>query len=211
MVLSDLRSRAWGFLKDDGTHWPATEINSWLNDAQEDFAKRTRILQSADVLLVDTSKSPNTAFYKLPAKAFDAVKLEAGGITIYRTDPRELGTFIAGDWTAQSTSGTPKAFILGPYGTATDGRLLVRLFPYPTQALNNLVGYVARVPSAAMSADGDRPEIPDAHHMALVYYAVNRAYLKDFDLRDPQKAERFLVLYEEQVAQAAEASRGVLA
>jgi hypothetical protein len=46
------------------------------------------------------------------------------------------------------------------------------------------------------------PEIPEAWHPALIYFAVHRAYLKDFDRKEPDKAQTFLALYEEQVALA---------
>lgn len=173
------------------TRWSQAELLGYFNVAQRDIARRLGLFQKVATLTVDGTQTPATAFYSLPADALEVRKLTLDGDTLTRTTLAELGD----RW--EDVTGTACEYLLGEYGPT-----LVRLYPYPAVATTGLKAhYVARPATLALTSDV--PSIPEDYQMALAYYAIARAYLKDFEAKDPAKGEAFRQMYETEVAQLA--------
>ena len=70
-----------------------------------------------------------------------------------------------------------------------------------TAAVTPLKAYVDMT-APQMVADGDMPVINPDHHEALAYFALGRAFLKDNDLKDPEKAQEFMGIFETRLTEA---------
>jgi len=189
--VATLRDRVWNFLKDNGTHWPEADVVNYLNDAEVDIARRTLILRDR----VSPISAAN-AVYTLPPTTIELFTVTYLGKVLPRVTEEEVSNFggsgSGSDWTGTTTQVDAQvaSHVYGPWG-----KLRFAVYLKKSGALvSDYLCEVARRPSAAMAVGGS-PEIPEAYHEALIYYAVSSAYLKDFDLRNPDKAKAFMELY----------------
>lgn len=100
----------------------------------------------------------------------------------------------ATDFEAQT--GTPWAYLYGPYG-----RYAIRLYPFQPTAGGVLKLFYYRRPALFVSSSlTDVPEIGIAYSMALVYGAVEKCYTKNFQQEDASKAAYYRQLMEAEFA-----------
>lgn len=173
------------------TRWPKAELLGYMNEAQRDIARRTGLFRTVATLAVDATQTPATAFYTMPADMLELKRLTLDGDQLHRTTLEALGD------RAEDVTGRASEYLYGDYGPT-----LLRLYPYPTTATTGLKAYFVRRP-ATLALDADVPEVPEDYQMALPYYAIARAYLKDFEAKDPAKGEAFRQMYENEVANLA--------
>lgn len=173
------------------TRWPRAELLGYLNEAQRDMARRTGFLRSVATLAVDATRTPATAFYTLPANVLEVKRVTLDGDQLHRTTVDALGN----RW--EDVTGRANKYLLGDYGPTR-----LRLYPYPTTAATTLKAHCILSPAALVN-DADVPEVPADYRMALPYFAIFRAYLKDFEAKDPAKGEAFRQMYENEVSHLA--------
>lgn len=194
-TLAELKSRFQLMAADDGTYWSPTEVVTWLNDAQSDFASRTLSVRESTTIPLTTG----TAVYTLPSKTIRVLRVTHNGRPLYRENEPRLDRLIP-NWMS-STPGAPSSYLHG-----LEGSTKLRLYPAPdsTAATNPLGVIVAKTP-ADFPPVGDPghdtavSEVPVEYHHALVLYALTKAYLKDGDNRNPEKANIFWQQYMDQV------------
>lgn len=191
MTLDELRTQARVFLQDpSGTRWGDPELDQWLNDGQDDFATRTRCLRTAANLTAHaTLDTPQYAFWQLASNCISLERLEVDGEEVCHIPLASFSPQL--DWATQT--GEARLYLHGEWGFD-----VVRLYPVPTSNPTVKAYYVKR--AEVMAASDDTPEIPVLHHMALVYFAVARAYFKDQQAKAPENALPYQQMYEQQVA-----------
>lgn len=188
-TLAELKSRFQLMAADDGTYWSPTEVVTWLNDAQSDFASRTLSVRESTTIPLTTG----TAVYTLPSKTIRVLRVVHDDRPLYRENEPRLDR-LTPNWMS-ATAGSPSSYLHG-----LEGSTKLRLHPAPdsTAATNPLGVIVAKTPTD-LAADADVSEIPVEYHHALVLYALTKAYLKDGDNRNPEKASIFWQQYMDQV------------
>lgn len=189
LLLEDTTNARWSA---DLTTGP---IAIFLNDAQRDFATRTKVVKKKSAALGNAATTPLYAFYTLPS---DFLNIESVWVTVGGNEMELPGVTVkqlGGNWTTQ-TSDIPTAYIdLQEFGNTE-----LRVWPYPSAAaLTGLVVYYAAVPADLTT--GQTTPIPPAWHTALVNYAVAMCNLTNKDAGDPAKAVTFMQMYETQVTE----------
>lgn len=200
MTLTTMLAQCRVFLQDSaGTYWDDPKLTQWLNEAQMDFAVRTKILPAVAVPVV-SAITPTSAFYTLPTDAFELRRVELSGVELARVTSEELSLFYDGDWTAVTTT-SPATIPTHSYVYEEYGALTFRIFPYATASqASSLKCFYYRTPATLVATSAETPDIPAAYHIRLVDFAVARAYLMDFDQANPVKAKVFMDAYDAQVA-----------
>lgn len=171
--------------------WTDTQLNSWINEAAADIARRTETLQDRQT----QSVVANTREYSLDANVLRVYRVEyiptGAGQPTY---PLEYRQFNALDsiWHTQSalTTGTPCYFTI--WGFSPTNKII--LYPTPTRA-GTLRVYVYRLPTAT-TTDGTTIEVPAGWDSLVIDYAEYSALRKD---RDPRWSEA-RSLYESRLA-----------
>lgn len=196
MTLNDLIDNVTRTLGDtDNARWTPDEITRYLNDGQRILNAEAEILKTMVVLTMATAGLPGdsaTAYYTLPSDVVKLKRVENAGAELERVGLTFFGNSSV-DWTAEQ--GTPQYYLYGDYGPT-----LIRLYKDPGASLSALRAYYLRNPQDLTSLG--KPEVPDIHHQALGFYAVSRAYTKDFEYRDPSKAQAFGSMWAEAVQRA---------
>lgn len=194
-ALSELRSRFYLTAADDGTYWNQSEVDTWLNEAQNDFALRTLCVRSSDPI---TGLATGNPIATLPSNTIRVLRVTFNGKFIYRENEPRLDR-IDPNWMS-ATAGATKAFLYGNEGTTK-----IRLHPAPdaSAVAGSYKATVVKIP-VTLVADTDVSTIPLEYHPSLVFYALARAFLKDGDQRNTQKSADFLKLYEDQVSLASD-------
>lgn len=187
-TLADLRSRFQLMAADDGTYWSTAEIDTWLNDAQRDFAARTLSVRASSTIALSNA----TPTYNLPTGTIRILRVTLNNAPLYRENEFRMDR-LAPTW--MSSTGTPSAYLYG-----LDGATTVRFYPTPNGSMTATV-YVAKTPSD-LANTSDVSTIPQEYHHALVLYALSKAFLKDGDMRNPEKANIWWQQYLEQAALA---------
>lgn len=178
MTLTDLLTQCRVYLQDPtASRWSDAELTQWLNEAQDDFGDRTKCNRTTAALSLAAS-TPTGAFYTLPADLLSLDRVTRNGYELARTN---IDSLAFEGWETQT--GTAYWFIHGPYGFGT-----LRVYPYTTAA-QPLTAYYAKQ-LTRLTLGTDTPAlIPVPYHIALVYYALGKAYDKDFEYRDLTKAQ----------------------
>jgi len=188
-TLAQLRSRFYLMAADDGAYWNTTEVDTWLNEGQADFATRTLSVRNTKTIVLNAG----TAVYSLPAGTIRILRVTHDKKPLYQENEPRLDRL---DPTWESAvAATPKAYLYG-----LDGAEKIKFHPAPdaTAAGKTLTVSVATIP-ADLVTDVDVSDIPDEYHHALILYALSRAFLKDGDTRNPEKASIFYQQYNDQV------------
>jgi hypothetical protein len=171
MTLSEMRTRVFARLEEpaDGSgYYTVAEATSALNAAERVFAYLTLCLEATRTL----DLTANVHFYHLMSTWSDLLAVlhvrQVGSTRVRPVRLAEMGA-VTPNWF--TTTGTPARYV------AVGGDLF-GLEKAPPNAGTALSIILARAP-AGMSADGDSPEIPAAHHAALIEFAVFRLRAKE--------------------------------
>jgi hypothetical protein len=186
---AQLRAKFYLTAADDGAFWNSTEVSTWLNEAQADFAIRTLSVREAKLITL----TAGTALYELPPNTIRILRVTHDKKPLHQENEPRLDR-LEPTWET-ATPSTPKAYLYG-----LDGADKVKFYPAPdaAAAVKVLNVSVALIP-ADLSGDTDISKIPDEYHHALVLYALSRAFLKEGDTRNPEKASIFWQQYEDQI------------
>lgn len=140
--------------------WSDDELTLYLNEAHDQFARRTHCLadEESDFTFLETE--PGVALYALdPVVVFVADIRGETGLAL-----RKVG----GARMSRATQGTPRHY-------STDAKVrTVRLYPTP-DAVYTLDLLVARKPLARLANGTDEPEIDEDFHLSLCEWAAYRA------------------------------------
>lgn len=173
--------------------WADEWVAAWLSEAQDEAAKRARLLlDDYTPAVTSIPVQAGVASYALHPKVYEIAAIDFVPVTgyvqpVYLTSRERLDRERAG-WRDEPTD-TPTNAI------QTDTRL--RLVPTPS-ADGALRIEAYRLPFKALVNDGDKPEIHEAHHIHLVQWALHRAFSKpDADGHDPQRAEKALANFQQ--------------
>lgn len=168
-------------------YWTDAELNTWINEAAKDIAKRSETLLTKHTA---TSVVAGTNTYTLPT---DVVRIngieyvETGSTQVQPLHPATRPQMETIWGLNQGQLGTPQFYI--PWGFSPS--MTVQLFPVPSIG-GTLNIYYYRLPALAVS-DGNSVEVPQGWEDLIVHYVEYRAKRKD---RDPTWQEA-KALYEE--------------
>jgi len=148
-----------------------------LNEAQVEACKRTD-------LLIETVTIPMTdgsSVYDMPASALKAKRVK------YKS--KELTPVLYQD---DAIEGAPSTYMI-----TTQAREITLDRFVSIVTINDVLSItISKMPTARMVDDTDLPEIAEHFALALCYWAVRLLLLDaDPDTQDPQKSERFAVLF----------------
>ena len=191
MNLEDLTRRFRVMADDTNANPPLFKnesIADWLTDAEAQAAIRGRLLlEDANAAVCELAVSAGVHTYALHPKLYELVQLRFKATGMPRSTPvrivtREwLDSNIADwrdtdDWHERSDH------------YAIQGETSLRLVPTPTEAGTVFIeGY--RLPLKALASDTDKPEIHEASHEKLIYWALHRAFsVPDSETVDPQRS-----------------------
>ncbi len=196
-TLAELEDRV-RFILDDRVNphrFQSSDIRSFLNDATQEAAIRTRVIQDTTSPLASLALLPNTSTYTLDPCIFAVRRARVDGCRecLELLDARELDRRIPGwDDASLHQPGTPR-FVVFDFGTRQ-----LRLFPVPAVAAS-LTLLLWRVPAELeiMEADEDEPAIPPAMHRELAHYAAAHCLLNpDSDANGPNSAAAQMALFD---------------
>lgn len=140
--------------------WSDDELTLYLNEAHDQFARRTHCLADEESDFTFLQTEPGVALYALdPVVVFVSDILHEDGLPV-----RKLG----GGRLRSTAQGRPSR-----YNTDSAVRSL-RLYPTP-DAVYTLDLLVARKPLARLANGADEPEIDEDFHLSLCEWAAYRA------------------------------------
>lgn len=157
--------------------WTDAQLQRWINEGCQDFARRTRTLRQQTTVPVVA----NTQNYTAPAILLSIYRIEfqptsTGQVFIY---PLEFMGYNEMDqaWGVYQTF--PAAWPQGYTLWGNPPTLTIRLFPVPNQAgVLNVFGYRQSVDTVVV---GDTVDVLQAYEGAIVEYAIYKAQRKDKD------------------------------
>lgn len=168
--------------------WTQEEIRAFLNQGQLEFVKKTLCLETD---ATENSVS-GTQQYTLPTNYF---KLKQPGGVFWNTGSNQseldFVEIARSNRLANTVTGTPEYFWLW--------RNELWLYPIPGTTANNMIQIFYVKKPATMTVDGDTPDIDDAYHEALVFFAASRCLMVD----NAPAWKTFWNLWLDQVADAA--------
>ena len=163
-------------------------IAGWLTEAQAEAAIRGRlILEDADPAVCQIAVAAGTASYELHRSVYEIADLRFMPAGASRSTPLPL---VTREWLDDKRPGWRDLADEVAYAIQTDHRL--RLVGVPaSDGVLHLEAY--RAPLKALANDTDKPELNEAHHRHLIYWALHRAFSRpDSETVDPQRADRAL-------------------
>lgn len=145
-----------------------TMIHNWLNEAQNEIARKTECLKEH----AQTNGVAEDGTYDLPDDFIRIEDLTWDGVSLVETERSHIKT-LNRHHDADPVVGLPRMFY-------TWGRT-IGLFPSPdTSGTGNLDIWYVKLP-ASLDDDTDVPEIPAYMHTDMIRYAVARAKEVDED------------------------------
>lgn len=166
--------------------WSDAELTRYLNEAQDQFARRTHCLldEESDFTLLATASG--TALYTLNESVVFVVEMFHADGTPVRNATRARMSRSLG-------AAKPRFY-------TTDAAVrTVKLFPTPDAAYD-LQMLVARKPKAKLVNDSDSPEIDEDFHLPLCEWAAYRALrTNDTDGSNLMEAAKFRESWEQAV------------
>lgn len=188
--IPDLPAPSAGFIysweEDDSPNlWKNAELVSYLNEAQNELARRQPIRDDARCFLTRIALRPNVTRYSYSDKilAIDDIKLESSGLPLTKVSMAdewnrrvEQGADIAQFTFPDDVNYTPEPFC---YSNDTNERVIV-VFDKPTVSDFMLLS-VRRLPRDALDwaqRTTQIPEFPSHIHDALILWAASIAYRK---------------------------------
>lgn len=198
VTLSNVRDRVRVAVEESSARfWQNTDLNSWINDALRDIARRAEVIQSFNTSVTIVA---GTNKYNLPTNVIRVHRVEfdpSGSSSIY---PLEASTYQQMDamWGVnQSSGGNPRFYVL--WGMPPN--LQIQLYPVPSVA-GSLNLFYYRLPAAA-SLDADVLEVPEGWDDAIVDYCEAQAKRRDHD----QTWTEAMGLYEAKVQRLIDVTR----
>ena len=163
-------------------------VAGWLTEAQAEAAIRGRlILEDADPAVCQIAVTAGTASYELHRSVYEIADLRFMPAGASRSTPLAL---VTREWLDDKRPGWRDLADEVAYAIQTDHRLRLVCVPASDGVLH-LEAY--RVPIKALANDTDKPELNEAHHRHLIYWALHRAFSRpDSETIDPQRADRAL-------------------
>ncbi|MBT9513274.1 MAG: hypothetical protein IV104_13085 [Acidovorax sp.] len=165
--------------------WEDEWIAAWLTEAQIEAVVRGRLLfEAADPAICEIAVTAGVSTYPLHKSLYELehLRFEAMGATTsdrVHLKTREELDRVRPDWRDRSDS-RPR------FAIQDDTRITLVDRPSISGTLF-VEGY--RLPLKSLANDNDKPEINEAHHRHLVYWALHRAFSKpDADAFDPTRA-----------------------
>lgn len=214
LIVDQLLTRTARRLQDpNGDHWSADELMEYFNDGVLDFCAKTRCNRQV-VAFTTNPETGNVAEY-IPAGDVVMDELLFLQTSLMPLEHKTVEEACLLDILWYSNVGTPSYYLCGDYKrTSSPRQQVVFAFPVPDAPLTDLQGVITTVPPALAYTQGqtnsDVPDLPDAYHKALIYYACWQAYDSDeTEMADPKKAATWQARYMDQVKEAkAKASSG---
>ena len=163
-------------------------IAGWLTEAQSEAAIRGRlILEDADPDVCQIAVTAGTASYELHHSVYEIADLRFMPTGASKSTPLAL---VTREWLDDKRPGWRDNGKDLSFAIQSDHRLRIVGAPN-TDGVLHLEAY--RVPLNALENDVDTPELSEAHHRHLVYWALHRAFSRpDSETIDPQRADRAL-------------------
>jgi len=178
--------------------WSDAELIGYLNEAQEEAARRARLLIDATTPEICTvTLVGGQANYDLDERIIGIRSAQPS----WRTRPLHGVTVVELDndypgW--QDRFGQPEVVILD-FQTGS-----LTLCPTPSMAEEELTIQlrVTRLPLVSVHDEQDRPEIKVVYHRSLIHWIKHKAYLKkDADTLDKTASADALALFEQEFGQ----------
>jgi hypothetical protein len=151
------------------------DIVSMLNDAQLEFVQRTRCVVSD----VSIPVAANQATMTVPSDFLSTERVVYNDIELL---PADLDKIQLVDPEFTKTTGPFPVHFVEELPLKT-----IRFVPIPTVAGTAVLWYVAKLP--ALSADSDVPAIPTFAHRFLKYGVYKRAFSREGERMDVEKAQ----------------------
>lgn len=179
--------------------WSDAEAMDYINDAQNEAARRTRMLIDSSTTAICQLTVPTTGIAVLDPRVLFVRKVRfSGRAPLRRMSMLDMATSYP-EWEDASATTYPESYV-PDWGT---GKL--RFHPKPSAQLTALLT-VVRDPLEEMNSTEDTPEIPARYHRQLVHWMAHRAYLKpDAETYRPDKAKEALGLFELEFGQRSSA------
>ena len=176
--------------------WEDCFVLKSLNEAEREAADRSRLLYD-DSLAVAVTVSAGKGRYAIDPHIIDIERAVLTADGDHRP-PLRLKLFdrLELDWKTTPRSRHEAGLPWGmPFGLVYDGKQEVEIVPAPMSDGRLLLG-TYRLPWAPFDLD-DEPEIPCIHHLALVDWALYRAFsIPDADEADERLAAFYLDSFE---------------
>lgn len=170
--------------------WSAEEALEYLNDAQNEAARRIRAFIDSTTTAVTQVSVPTTGIAALDPRVLFVRKVRfQGRAPLRRMNMQDME---AHDpmWEDAAASTYPEAFI----PDWESGKL--RFHPKPQAQLTALLT-VVRDPLEEVNSRDDTPELPSRYHRALRHWMAYRAYMKpDEESYDQKRALEQMKLFE---------------
>jgi len=165
MQFSELYDTVFRLMRDTGQDkYDLVTVKRWLNDGERRYCAITGYSVKKSTAITSVS---GTAEYEFPADYKSLIAAFWNSDKLTETEIED---------TIPSDSGTPSLFYVR--------NNYLGLFPVPTTT-GTTVTIVYRSIGGAMAAADDEPEIPEEHHMAMVYYAAVLCSMEGDDSRLP--------------------------
>lgn len=163
-------------------------IAGWLTEAQAEAAIRGRlILEDVDPAVCQIAVTAGVASYELHRSVYEIADLRFMPAGASRSTPLPL---VTREWLDDKRPGWRDNCKDPSFAIQSDHRLRIVGAPN-TDGVLHLEAY--RVPLKALANETDKPELSEAHHRHLVYWALHRAFSRpDSETIDPQRADRAL-------------------
>ncbi len=192
MNLEELERRFRVMADDTVTNPPlfkSENIADWLTDAEAQAAIRGRLLlEDANAAVCELAVSAGVHTYALHPKLYELehLRFKAAGAT--RSTPIKIVTreWLNNRWADDWRDAADWSERSDHY--AIQGETSLRLVPIPSEAGTVFIeGY--RLPLKALANETDKPEIHEASHEKLIYWALHRAFsVPDSETLDPQRS-----------------------
>ena len=163
-------------------------VAGWMTEAQAEAAIRGRlILDDANPAVCQIAVAAGIASYELHRSVYEIADLRFMPAGASRSTPLPL---VTREWLDDKRPGWRDNCKDLSFAIQSDHRLRIVGAPN-TDGVLHLEAY--RVPLKALANDTDKPELSEAHHRHLVYWALHRAFSRpDSETIDPQRADRAL-------------------
>lgn len=171
--------------------WSDDEITSYVNAAVNEACERALLIEDRSSSATSITLSAGKANYQLHASVIKVERVSYAGEAIPETSVEKLDETIS-KWEVRT--GAPTQYML----MGTTG---ISVTPIPTAetilVTNKLLLTVYRTPLAALTGEGSSPEIPNIHHLRLLYWVYKLALLKnDADTLNKVKADEYEAMFE---------------